>query len=551
MNSHLLSRSLGLKILSLFLSVTVLFSVFNICSFKASADDEKLVAITFDDGPGLYTSDLIDRLNERDVKATFFIVGSNAEYYPDVIKKAADSGHQIGNHSWDHSLLTNLGADEIKSEIDSTNKVLKQADGKDTHYLRPPYGEFNSDVSAAAGAPMVYWSVDTEDWKTLDSQAVYNSIMNSVYDGAIILCHDIYDTSCDGAIMAIDALKADGWTFVTVEELLSRRGISPENGVMYYDAKSSSSEATATPEPTEEPTPEPENEKNEENTEEESFESITLTEEITLFAEAASDSDIVGLISAGTAVEVSNKETDGFKLVKTLWGEKGYAKTSSLESNNSDAETDKPSVPDSSLNIRKVTKSTVTLYASNEKDNVLGYIGGKEEVTVLQKSDDGICLVRTDSGKIGYTTEKALQNYHTQPYKSVILNIPETGTLLTDTNLRSAPSENSAIKGVISKGAELTVTGSSGMWFEVSWGDINGYVRDYTLSRSEKSCFEKAYVISDAKLKSARDDSSDSIGTVKEGASVYIISKNEDDFIMILTSSGAIGYVKSEAIETN
>lgn len=538
------------RILSLLLAAVTLITVFKLPSIKANAQDEKLVAITFDDGPGLYTSDLIDRLNERDVKATFFIVGSNAEYYPDVIKKAAESGHQIGNHSYDHSLLTKLSADEIQNEIDSTNKLLKQADGNDTHYLRPPYGEYNSDVASAANSPMVYWSVDTEDWKTLDSQAVYDSIMNNVYDGAIILCHDIYDTSCDGAIMAIDALKADGWTFVTVEELLTRRGITPENGVMYYDAKSSSGDSTPTAEPTEEPK---ESTESSESTDDGDFESTTLTKEITLYSEASEDSDIVGLISAGMSVEISKTETDGFKLIKTEWGTKGYAKSSSLEDNeNEDPErkTDSPTVPDSTLNIRKVTKSTVTLYGNSENTSVLGYIGGKEEVTVLDKTDDGICLVKTDSGKLGYTTEKALQNYHTQPYKSVILDIPETGTLLTDTNLRSSPSENSAIKGVLSKGAELTVIGSSGMWFEVSWGDISGFVRDYTLSRSEKSCFEKAYITEDTKLKSSRKDSSDSIGTVKEGSSVYIISTNEDDFTMILTSAGAIGYVKSTAIET-
>ncbi len=535
----------GARLLSLLLAAVTLVTVFKLPSIKANAQDEKLVAITFDDGPGLYTSDLIDRLNERDVKATFFIVGSNAEYYPDVIKKAAESGHQIGNHSYDHSLLTKLSADEIQNEIDSTNKLLKQADGNDTHYLRPPYGEYNSDVASAANSPMVYWSVDTEDWKTLDSQAVYDSIMNNVYDGAIILCHDIYDTSCDGAIMAIDALKADGWTFVTVEELLTRRGINPENGVMYYDAKNSSGDSQATAEPTEKPE---ENTDNSETTDSEDFESNTLTKEITLFSEASDSSDVVGIISGGTSVDVSKEETDGFKLVKTSWGTKGYAKVSSLE--NQDTESVSPTVPDSTLNIRKVTKSAVTLYGNSENTSVLGYIGGKEEVTVLDKTDDGICLVRTDSGKLGYTTEKALQNYHTQPYKSVILDIPETGTLLTDTNLRSSPSENSAIKGVLSKGAELTVIGSSGMWFEVSWGDISGYVRDYTLSRSEKSCFEKAYITEDTKLKSSRKDSSDSIGTVKEGASVYIISTNEDDFTMVLTSSGAIGYVKSTAIET-
>ncbi len=540
----------GTRFLSLLLAAVTLITVFKLPSIKTNAQDEKLVAITFDDGPGLYTSDLIDRLNERDVKATFFIVGSNAEYYPDVIKKAAESGHQIGNHSYDHSLLTKLSADEIQNEIDSTNRLLKQADGNDTHYLRPPYGEYNSDVASAANSPMVYWSVDTEDWKTLDSQAVYDSIMNNVYDGAIILCHDIYDTSCDGAIMAIDALKADGWTFVTVEELLTRRGISPENGVMYYDAKSSSGDSTPTAEPTEEPK---ETTENSESTDDGDFESTTLTKEITLYSEASEDSDIVGLISAGMSVEISKTETNGFKLIKTAWGTKGYAKSSSLEDNeNEDPErkTDSPTVPDSTLNIRKVTKSTVTLYGNSENTSVLGYIGGKEEVTVLDKTDDGICLVKTDSGKLGYTTEKALQNYHTQPYKSVILDIPETGTLLTDTNLRSSPSENSAIKGVLSKGAELTVIGSSGMWFEVSWGDISGFVRDYTLSRSEKSCFEKAYITEDTKLKSSRKDSSDSIGTVKEGSSVYIISTNEDDFTMILTSAGAIGYVKSTAIET-
>lgn len=539
METHVLSK----RILSLCLSVLLLISLFASVPQEAQASEEKLVAITFDDGPGLYTSDLIDRLNERDVKATFFIVGSNAEYYPDVIQKAAESGHQLGNHSYDHALLTSLSADEIKSEIDSTNKLLKQADGKDTHYLRPPYGEYNSDVSSAAGAPLVYWSVDTEDWKTLDSQAVYESIMNSVYDGAIILCHDIYDTSCDGAIMAIDALKADGWTFVTVEELLKRRGITAENGVMYYDAKSSSSDSQ-----TETSTEDSESKSKKSKAKKgETFESQTLTSNITLLDEAKSDSSVIGIVSSGTSIEVGSKDHDGYKLIKTSWGDEGYVTADALNS-----ETDKATKviePDTSANIRKVTKSAVTLFADKERTSPIGYLGGKTEVTVVDDDDSGVWLVKTDTGKLGYTLKSALQNYHTTPYKSVILSIPESGTLLTDTNLRTSASESSAIKGVISAGAELTVIGSSGMWFEVSYGDVSGYIRDYTLSRNDKSCFIKASVTEETKLKSARDDSSDSIGTVKAGASIHIISTAEDDYCLVLTSSGAVGYIPSSVIE--
>lgn len=197
----------------------------------------KLMAITFDDGPGDYTLDLLDALAARGVKATFFITGSRVSAYPGVLDAIVEGGHQLANHTHNHKNLNTLTAEQASYEINATRDLLVEAGGDQTYYVRAPYGNANKTVKSVVNAPLIYWSVDPEDWKYRNADTVYSNIVNSSYDGCIILCHDVYKTTVEGALRAIDTLQAEGYEFVTVEQLLTRRGITPENGVVYYDAK--------------------------------------------------------------------------------------------------------------------------------------------------------------------------------------------------------------------------------------------------------------------------------------------------------------------------
>ena len=202
------------------------------------AGGSKLIAITFDDGPGKYTAELLDALKKYNAKATFFLVGTCVERYPELVKREVEEGHQVANHSWDHTKLTTLSPDGIFSQLSKTENAIDKACGKDlgTLMVRPPYGSSNSAVQNSANAPLIFWSVDTLDWKYRNAETVKNNIVNNAKDGAIILLHDIHSTSVQGAIAAMEELTGQGYTFVTVSELFRRKGITMSNGTGYHSA---------------------------------------------------------------------------------------------------------------------------------------------------------------------------------------------------------------------------------------------------------------------------------------------------------------------------
>lgn len=216
----------------------------------------KLIALTFDDGPSQYTKTLLDGLAARGAKATFFIVGQNAEYYPETVRRIFNEGHQVAQHSYTHASLTGLGTGGILTELNRTDEVLTKCLGMQSSFiLRPPYGSCNDSVLAAIGRPAIIWSLDTEDWKYRNSATVCSNIVNNAKDGDIILCHDIHQTTIPGALAAIDKLQAQGYEFVTINELYRRRGVSLVNGKSYYSCRPNGydSGAAMVPEVTTEP----------------------------------------------------------------------------------------------------------------------------------------------------------------------------------------------------------------------------------------------------------------------------------------------------------
>lgn len=179
------------------------------------------IALTFDDGPHpSYTEKLLDGLKERGVHATFFVTGEHAKLHPDIIKRMIEEGHLIGNHTYNHVKLTEYNRDEFKEQLVKTNQVITELTGQDVLYVRPPYGAWDKNLEAELNMFPVLWSIDPLDWCTDNAAVVTQRVVSKAQDDGIILMHDYYDTSVTAALEIIDQLTAEGYEFVTVEEIL-------------------------------------------------------------------------------------------------------------------------------------------------------------------------------------------------------------------------------------------------------------------------------------------------------------------------------------------
>ena len=228
------------RILSLLLALVLVVTLLPGVPMRAEAKTGgKLVALTFDDGPSSkYTKQLLDGLKTRGVPVTFFMLGENASNNRSIVKRAYEEGHEIACHTWDHPNLTNCSDSKIKKQMEDTFEELDRACGDEADYLvRPPYGSTNEKVRAAINAPLIYWSVDSEDWSLLNTEKVRKKIVADTYDGCIILCHDIHKTTIPAALQAIDELMDLGYEFVTVSELYRRRGRELEDHKLHYNSK--------------------------------------------------------------------------------------------------------------------------------------------------------------------------------------------------------------------------------------------------------------------------------------------------------------------------
>lgn len=193
-----------------------------------------MVALTFDDGPGgESTIRILDALKKYNAHATFFVVGSNIDKYADIIKREAAEESEVGNHTNSHAQLTKLDTNGILSEVNGVKEKIMQLTGQKVVPIRPPYGAVDDNVMATITDPVILWSIDTLDWKTRDAQSTIQNIQSSVYDGAIILMHDIYSTTADAAVNIIDWLHSQGYQMVTVSELGYYRRGGLKTGVRY------------------------------------------------------------------------------------------------------------------------------------------------------------------------------------------------------------------------------------------------------------------------------------------------------------------------------
>jgi len=184
-------------------------------------EEEKKIALTFDDGPHpYYTEQLLDGLKERGVVATFFVTGEHAVLHPDVIRRIREEGHLIGNHTYSHMQLTAGNRDEFKEELVATGEVVEEIIEEEVIYVRPPYGTWDKEFESELNMIPVLWTIDTLDWCSGDVSRIVRETVKEAEENDIILMHDYYDTTVTAALQIVDELSARGFTFVTVEEIL-------------------------------------------------------------------------------------------------------------------------------------------------------------------------------------------------------------------------------------------------------------------------------------------------------------------------------------------
>lgn len=193
---------------------------------------KKVVALTFDDGPdGNTTPQALDILAKYKIKATFFVQGKNIAGNESILKRMQSEGHEVGNHSWNHPILTKLSLEDAKQQLTDTEDAITKVLGKSSKLMRPPYGAISDDIRNSLDLSFIMWDVDSLDWKSKNEAAILTEIQRQTTDGSIILMHDIHQTSVNSLPRVIEYLQGQGYSFVTVSELLNI-GLKP-HGIYY------------------------------------------------------------------------------------------------------------------------------------------------------------------------------------------------------------------------------------------------------------------------------------------------------------------------------
>lgn len=203
---------------------------------KPDITGKKLIALTFDDGPsGAVTDQLLATLREKQVRATFFVLGYMAERSPSQLQKQISEGHEVGSHTMNHVAFLKMTAADLANDTLRMNQLFMNVLGHNTPFMRPPYGDgpYTEKARTNVGQPMILWTVDTLDWKYRDVATVRQNAVKDAFDGAIILFHDVYQSTADAIPLIIDDLRAQGYEFLTVSDLAAARGVVLQNGAVY------------------------------------------------------------------------------------------------------------------------------------------------------------------------------------------------------------------------------------------------------------------------------------------------------------------------------
>lgn len=236
---RVLAAALSMILISLLVSgARSVLAMSESSTFDIYEESERLVALTFDDGPKEGKTDvLLDMLKEKGVHATFFMIGAQVEKNQEIVRRMYEEGHQLGIHTYSHVDLSCLTEEKQKEEIQKSKEAIESIIGPSHLLLRPPFGEIDQVLENWLDCPMILWSVDTEDWTGKAAAEIIRETAETVKDGDIILMHDISDYGLEGAAGIIDELQRMGYTFLTVDQLFACRDIELENGVTYRRAR--------------------------------------------------------------------------------------------------------------------------------------------------------------------------------------------------------------------------------------------------------------------------------------------------------------------------
>ena len=217
-------------------NIAVILSLLVLLDTGAGTAPKKYVALTFDDGPtGRYTAQLLDMLEEKGVRATFFVCGYRVAQYPALTAQIAEGGHEIGLHGFSHAYFSKLSGKELDDELTRSCHLIAEASGTAPTLVRPPGGLMpEKDGGVFSEYSVILWSVDPEDWATHSAERTVRRVLKCVQPGDIILLHDASESSVEAAGEIIDALQAQGYTFLTVSQLAAAYGTVPQAGCVYH-----------------------------------------------------------------------------------------------------------------------------------------------------------------------------------------------------------------------------------------------------------------------------------------------------------------------------
>ena len=196
--------------------------------------NKPMVALTYDDGPSIYTNQILDAFVQYNQRCTFFIVGDRISWNEDPARREIELGFEQGNHTYSHDRLTKFDAEGQKEVLKGTDDELVRIGGKPTTCLRPPEGKWNDTLKESCGLPIILWSIDSRDWESRNKDKIIGQIVGKVKDGDIVLMHDLYQATADATQQIVPSLVEAGFQLVTVEEMgiIKRGGL--DNGVVYY-----------------------------------------------------------------------------------------------------------------------------------------------------------------------------------------------------------------------------------------------------------------------------------------------------------------------------
>jgi len=195
-----------------------------------------MIALTFDDGPSKITIEILDILEEHNIVATFYVLGSLVARHSDTIIRAHNMGNEIANHTWSHISADNASADSLRSQLQRTRNEIESVIDIPSTNFRPPFGRINTNlqnITGELGYPIILWSIDPSDYLPISPTQIYDYIMERVQDRDIILLHDLYNRTLEATRHLVPSLIEQGFQFVTVSELLRFSDITPIPGETY------------------------------------------------------------------------------------------------------------------------------------------------------------------------------------------------------------------------------------------------------------------------------------------------------------------------------